>query len=153
MNFRSTTRQDPPSVFKKKVNIVNFEDTTLFPDLIQDKNTARCDPKSYSPTFRLAPDLDFLQASMKEAPKEEILDKKWELKPGWVQITVDDNNHIITRKHEDDVEYIQTDSEIFEEEVQQTLEILINTWDNYRRTYIESYGEDDYEKYYMFKNE
>jgi hypothetical protein len=153
MNFRSTTRQDPANVFKKRVPIVNFEDTTLFPALIHEKNTntntntvkTSCDSKSDSQ------DLDFLQASMKEAPKEEMLDKKWELKPGWVQITVDDNNRIITRKHADDVEYIQSDSEIFEEEVQQTLEILINTWDNYRRNYIESYGEDDYDKYYMFK--
>ena len=155
MNFRSTTRQDPPTVFKKKKTIVNFEDTNLFPALTHEKNTntnininkTRCDQKSD------LKDLDFLQASMKEVPKEEILDKKWELKPGWVQITVDDNNRIVTRKHEDDDEYIQSDSEIFEEEVQQTLEILINTWDNYRRNYIESYGEDDYEKYYMFKNE
>ena len=157
MNFRSTTRQDPANVFKKKASIVNFEDTKLFPALIHDTNTntntnininkTRCDPKSD------LQDLDFLQASMKEAPQEEFLDKKWELKPGWVQITVDDNNRIITRKHADDDEYIQSDSEIFEEEVQQTLEILINTWDNYRRNYIESYGEDDYEKYYMLKYE
>lgn len=153
MNFRSTTRQDPPTVFKKKQTIVNFEDTNLFPALIHNTNTNKNTIKPQGDLKSDIQDLDFLQASMKEAPKEEILDKKWELKPGWVQITVDDNNRIITRKHEDDVEYIQTDSEIFEEEVQQTLEILINTWDNYRRNYIESYGEDDYEKYYMFKNE
>ena len=153
MNFRSTTRQDPTSVFKKKQTIVNFEDTKLFPALIHDTNTNKNIIKTQGDLKSESPDLDFLQASMKEAPQEEILDKKWELKPGWVQITVDDNNHIITQKHEDDVEYIKSDSEIFEEEVQQTLEILINTWDNYRRTYIESYGEDDYEKYYMFKNE
>jgi len=153
MNFRSTTRQDPPTVFKKKQTIVNFEDTNLFPALIHDTNINKNTIKTQGDLKSDLQDLDFLQASMKEAPKEEFLDKKWELKPGWVQITVDDNNRIITRKHADDVEYIQSDSEIFEEEVQQTLEILINTWDNYRRNYIESYGEDDYEKYYMFKNE
>ena len=172
MNFRSTTRQNTPTVFKKKQTIVNFEDTKLFPALtpsaiasgvqslpgafgygslqIHDTNTNTNTVKTH---YDDKSDLDFLQASMKEVPKEEIVDKKWELKPGWVQITVDDNNRIITRKHDDDVEYIQSDSEIFEEEMQQTLEILINNWDNYRRNYIESYGEDDYEKYYMFKYE
>ena len=82
---------------------------------------------------------------------EETTPDKYDLKPGWILITRDKNNKIITFKNEiNKVE--DNDLRSFSDKIKTDLKPMFDRWEKYKSDYIELYGEDDYYHNYTFPN-
>jgi len=82
---------------------------------------------------------------------EDIKTDKYDLKPGWILITRDKNNKIITFKNEiNKVE--DEDLRSFSDKIKTDLKPMFDRWEKYKTDYIELYGEDDYYHNHTFPN-
>lgn len=72
------------------------------------------------------------------------------LQPGWVKITIDKNNKIQSvynpgnKSIDNHVDYLS--------QFKINIEPMFERWENFKKNYIELYGEDDYSHYYKFPN-
>lgn len=88
--------------------------------------------------------IDKLNMMVEEEEKEDIL------KPGWVKIYLDKNNkirQIYNNSEEKSVEKID-EMIMFRKNIQP----MFDRWENYKKTYIENNGEDDYYYHHMIPN-
>jgi len=77
---------------------------------------------------------------------------KYDLKPGWILITRDKNNKIITFKNELKQPLENKKTLSFSDEVRRDLKPMFDRWEKYKSNFIELYGEDDYYYYHTFPN-
>jgi len=79
---------------------------------------------------------------------------KYDLKPGWILITRDQNNKIVTFKNDpvNTLENKNKNTHTFSQEMKRDLKPMLDRWEKYKTDFIELYGEDDYYHYHTFPN-
>jgi hypothetical protein len=122
----------PPPIIKTKIPeiIINNE---CFPEL---SKTKAVDTQS---------NMDFM---VKLNKKVEIIENDNGLKQGYITIQYDNKHNIVVK---------QSSRQPVDNKIQHRVETIsfksiINNWDNYYTLYNEIYGEDIYEKTYLFPN-
>jgi len=80
----------------------------------------------------------------------EEIENKDILQPGWVKITIDKNNKIQSVYNPGEkAQHKQTD---YLSQFKKDIEPMFDRWENFKKNYLELYGEDDYYHYYKFPN-
>lgn len=81
------------------------------------------------------------------AVKEEMI---MEIEPGTVVISIDKKNNIFSRYGTSTLKEKNTLNEM--EEFKNNIKEMFERWENYKNTFIELYGEDEYNKQYKCPN-
>ena len=109
----------------------------MFPELIAKNET-------YENKTELATGMTFLEKI--KFKKHQIDENTYHLPKGWVKINYDKSKRkIIMDGYNSNNYYLNND--IIDTRV---LDELVEKWDLFRLNYIETYGQDEYEKYYEY---
>ena len=136
------------SLFKKMTEkMPDISDDNQFPNL--NNNLCNLIP-TLTRTLPISTSLDFLDASTKITSVENTHQLQYEMNilnlgSGWVQITKNytTNKSIIMSFEEND-----NTNNNYQEEVNGIIENMTHRWNDYKKNYIDLYGEDAYLHYY-----
>ena len=132
------------SFTNKKKRIELNLDSIEFPSLVKEKKVDH-ETNDNNELKKNISYVDKLNLMIDEKENEDIL------KPGWVKISIDKNNKIHSLyNNSNNLEIENTVDEM--EEFKKNLIPMFERWENYKKNYIEMYGEDDYYYHHRFPN-